>query len=27
LQGDAAKSPVTEKKGQPSALIGVNYTF
>jgi MipA family protein len=27
LQGNAAKSPIIEKKGQPSALIGVGYTF
>jgi MipA family protein len=27
LQGDAAKSPIIEKKGQPSALIGIGYTF
>jgi MipA family protein len=27
LRGDAAKSPVTEKKSQPIAAIGVNYTF
>lgn len=27
LRGDAAKSPVTEKKSQPMAAIGVNYTF
>jgi MipA family protein len=27
LQGNAAKSPIVEKKGQPSALLGVNYKF
>jgi MipA family protein len=27
LQGDAAKSPLVERKGQTSALAGVNYTF
>lgn len=27
LQGNAAKSPIIEKKGQPSALIGIGYTF
>jgi MipA family protein len=27
LQGDAGKSPIVQKKGQPSALLGVNYTF
>jgi MipA family protein len=27
LQGNAAKSPIVEKKGQPSALIGIGYTF
>jgi MipA family protein len=27
LRGDAAKSPITEKKSQPMAAIGVNYTF
>jgi MipA family protein len=27
LQGNAAKSPIIEKKSQPSALIGIGYTF
>lgn len=27
LQGSAAKSPIIEKKGQPSALLGVGYKF
>ncbi len=27
LQGNAAKSPIVEKKGQSSAAIGVGYTF
>ena len=27
LQGDAAKSPLVERKGQTSLLAGVNYTF
>jgi MipA family protein len=27
LQGDAAKSPITEKKGQPGAVLGMTYKF
>ena len=27
LQGSAAKSPITEKKGQPGAVVGIGYTF
>lgn len=27
LQGSAAKSPIIEKKGQPSAVLGVGYNF
>jgi MipA family protein len=27
LQGNAAKSPIIEKKSQPTALIGIGYTF